>query len=55
MAHYGVNASLMNLLGDCYLAQGKTGEALAAFAKSLELSPDQPAIRDKVEAIKKRK
>ena len=54
-AHYGVNASLMNLLGDCYLAQGKTGEALAAFAKSLELSPDQPAVRDKAEGLKKRK
>ncbi len=55
VAHYGINASLMNLLGDCYLAQGKTGEALAAFAKSLELSPEQPAVRDKVEGLKKRR
>ncbi len=55
VAHYGVNASLMNLIGECHLGLGKTDEALAAFTKSLELSPDQPGIRAKVDALKKRK
>jgi cytochrome c-type biogenesis protein CcmH/NrfG len=32
---------------------GKTKEALAAYEKSLQLSPDQPRIREKVEALKK--
>ena len=45
VTHYGINASLMNLTGECYLGLGKTPEALAAFEKSLELSPDQPDVR----------
>jgi GWxTD domain-containing protein len=55
VAHYGVNAALLNSIGECYAGQGKTAEALAAFQKSLELSPDQPAVRSKVEELKKRK
>jgi GWxTD domain-containing protein len=55
VAHYGVNAALLNSIGECYAGQGKTPEALAAFQKSLELSPDQPAVRSKVEELKKRK
>jgi GWxTD domain-containing protein len=55
VAHYGVNAVLLNSIGECYAGQGKTAEALAAFQKSLELSPDQPGVRSKVEELKKRK
>jgi hypothetical protein len=33
---------------------GKTKEALAAFEKSLALSPDQPDVRKKVETLRKK-
>jgi GWxTD domain-containing protein len=55
VAHYGVNAVLLNSTGECYAGMGKIPEALAAFEKSLELSPDQPEVRKKVEELKKRK
>ena len=54
VAHYGINASLMNLTGECYLGLGKAPEALAAFERSLGLSPEQPRIRQKVEELKKK-
>jgi GWxTD domain-containing protein len=55
VAHYGVNAVLLNSTGECYAGLGKIPEALAAFQKSLELSADQPEVRKKVEELKKRK
>ena len=55
VAHFGVNAALMNLMGDCYAGLGKTKEALAAYEKSLELSPDQPGVRSRIDELKKRK
>jgi len=55
IARYGVNAVLLNSAGECYVGLGKTKEALMAFEKSLELSPDQPGARKKVEELKKRK
>ncbi|MEN6310634.1 MAG: tetratricopeptide repeat protein, partial [Acidobacteriota bacterium] len=55
IAHYGVNADLLNSMGECYAGLGKTKEALAAFKKSLELSPNQPAVKKKIEELEKRK
>jgi GWxTD domain-containing protein len=55
VAHYGVNAVLLNSLGECYENQGKTKEALAAFEKSLQLSPDQPQVKKKVDGLRKKK
>ena len=52
---YGINAALMNLMGECLAELGKVPEALAAFEKSLALSPDQPSVRAKIEELKKRK
>jgi tetratricopeptide (TPR) repeat protein len=54
VAHYGVNAVLLNSIGECYTGLGKTKEALAAFEKSLELSPDQPEVRKKAETLRKK-
>jgi GWxTD domain-containing protein len=54
LAHYGVNAVLLNSTGECYAGLGKTKEALMAFEKSLELSPDQPDVRKKVETLRKK-
>jgi GWxTD domain-containing protein len=53
IAHYGVNASLLNAIGESYLGLGKRAEALASFEKSLQLSPEQPQVRKKVEELKK--
>jgi len=52
---YGINAALMNLTGECLAELGKFPEALAAFEKSLELSPDQPAVRAKIDELRKHK
>jgi GWxTD domain-containing protein len=53
VSHYGINTSILNALGESYRGLGKSGDALAAFEKSLELSPDQPEIRRKVADLKK--
>jgi GWxTD domain-containing protein len=53
--HYGVNAVLMNLTGECLAELGRAPEAVAAFERSLQLSPDQPSVRAKIDELKKRK
>jgi len=55
VSQYGVNASVLNAIGRSYLGLSKFEEALASFEKSLQLSPDQPEIRNKVDELKKRK
>lgn len=55
IVHYGINATLLNAIGENYLSLGKNSEALSAFEKSLQLSPEQPAIKAKVEQLKKKK
>jgi cytochrome c-type biogenesis protein CcmH/NrfG len=42
------------MLGEGYEAWGKPKEALAAYEKSLQLSPDQPRVRERIEALKKK-
>ena len=54
VARFGVNAVLMNTLGECDEALAKPQEALAAYEKSLQLSPDQPRIKGRVDALKKK-
>jgi len=51
---YGVNAALMNAMGESYEGMGKTREALAAYERSLQLSPDQPRIKQRVEELRKK-
>jgi GWxTD domain-containing protein len=55
VSHYGINATLLNALGESYLGLGKPAEALAAFERSLQVSPDQPKIKAKVDGLKKKK
>jgi GWxTD domain-containing protein len=52
VVRFGVNAVLLNSAGECYQGLGRIKDALAAYEKSLELSPDQPEVRKKVEALK---
>jgi len=55
VSHYGVNAALLNAIGESYEGLGKSSEALAAFEKSLQISPDQPEVRKKIEDLKVKK
>jgi len=55
VAHYGTNTSLLNSIGDCYLALGKTAEALAIWERSLSINADQPEIRKSVNLLKNKK
>lgn len=52
---FGINALLMNLMGECLAELGRVPDALAAFERSLALSPDQPSIRARIDELKKRK
>ena len=52
IARFGVNAVLLNSAGECNQGLGRIKDALAAFERSLELSPDQPEVRKRVEALK---
>jgi GWxTD domain-containing protein len=55
IARYGVNAVLLNAAGECYESLGRDADALAAFERSLALSADQPGVRKKVDALKRKK
>jgi len=53
ISHFGTNTHLLNNLGECYTKLELMEEALAAWNASLEINPDQPDIRKKMESIKK--
>jgi tetratricopeptide (TPR) repeat protein len=50
--NFGVNVSLLNALGECYLSLGEREEALVAFQKSLEIDPDQPKVKELLDGLK---
>ena len=52
---YGLNANVLNSIGECYFQLGKPQEALVVWEKSLEINPDQPQIKKNVEALKGKK
>ena len=52
ISHYGLNVTLLNVIGECYFQLGNTEEALAAWEKSLEINPNQPQVKKNVEALK---
>jgi predicted Zn-dependent protease len=54
-SHFGINASLLNATGECFVQLARPKDAQAAWEKSLEVNPDQPEIRKKLEAIKVKK
>jgi Flp pilus assembly protein TadD len=53
LSHFGANIPLLNSLGECHLKLGQKEEALSAWKKSLELNPQQPELKAKMEALKK--
>jgi len=50
---YGLNANVLNMIGESFFRISNSEEALKAWEKSLEINPDQPQIIDKVNALKK--
>jgi GWxTD domain-containing protein len=42
---------LLNTAGDCHQKLGHAAEAREAFSRSLELDPEQPEVRERVEAL----
>jgi GWxTD domain-containing protein len=51
---YGINANLLNSIGECYYSLRLWDEALAAWEKSLKINGDQPDVEEKVNILKKR-
>ncbi|MGD1010445.1 MAG: GWxTD domain-containing protein [Candidatus Aminicenantales bacterium] len=54
ISRYGMNIDILNYLGTCYFQLGNRGEALKAWTRSLELSPNQEKIKALVESLKKK-
>jgi tetratricopeptide (TPR) repeat protein len=55
LSHFGTNLLILNAVGDCYVKLGNPVEALVAWERSLQLEPKQPALQDKVRALKDKK
>jgi len=48
----GTSIDVLNAIGDCYVLLSDPVNALVAWEKSLELSPNQENIKQKVKALK---
>jgi GWxTD domain-containing protein len=55
ITRFGANVNAFNQIGECYLQLGEEAEALKAWEKSLSLNPQQPRIKEKVDALKNNK
>jgi GWxTD domain-containing protein len=54
ISHQGASFMVLNSIGECYFQAENHKEALKAWEKSLEINPDQPEIKKKIEGIKKK-
>lgn len=54
LSRFGMNIDILNYLGTCYYQLGNKEEALKAWTKSLELSPNQEKIKNLVDSLKKK-
>jgi len=54
LSRFGANIDILNYLGTCYFQLGNREEAVRAWTKSLELSPNQDKIRALLESLKKK-
>jgi predicted Zn-dependent protease len=44
--------SVLNLAGECYLNVNRPDRALTVLEKSLQINPDQPAVKELVEKVR---
>ncbi len=54
LVRFGANVDILNFLGTCHLQLGNRDEALKAWTKSLEVSPNQEKIKALVDSLKKK-
>ncbi len=54
LTRFGANIDILNYAGMCYFQTGKKDEAIKAWQKSLELSPNQDKIRGLLDSLKKK-
>ena len=55
ISHGGASFKVLNSIGECYFQIRNPREALQAWEKSLEINPNQPEIKNKLEEIKSKK
>lgn len=55
LSQFGTNILVINSIGDCYYNLNNFEEALIAWERSLQINPNQPELRKKVESIKGKK
>lgn len=55
LSHAGASVPVLNALGECHERLGEFMDALSAFERSLELKPDQDAVRKRVEELRKKR
>ena len=55
ITHFGLNIYLLNSLGDCFFNLNNMQDAKASWEKSLEIIPDQPKTREKLDSLKEKK
>jgi GWxTD domain-containing protein len=53
--HFGANILILNAVGECYLNVGGPVDALVAWEKSLQLNPNQPELKARVQKLKEKK
>ena len=53
--HHGLNTLLLDALGECHFQLGRLPEARAAWERSLEIQPEQPAIRKLLDTLKEKR
>jgi GWxTD domain-containing protein len=54
LSRFGLNIGILNSLGECYFRLNNTEEAAAAWNKSIEINPQQPDIKAKLDSLKNR-
>jgi GWxTD domain-containing protein len=54
LVRFGANVDILNWLGTCHFQLGNREEALRAWTKSLEISPNQEKIKALVDSLKKK-
>ncbi len=53
--HFGANIAVLNAIGECYLSAGGPVDALVAWEKSLQINPNQPELKARVQKLKEKK
>ncbi|MGZ5496414.1 MAG: tetratricopeptide repeat protein, partial [Candidatus Aminicenantales bacterium] len=51
LTYFGTNLLVLNSIGDCYVQTGDLAGAITVWKKSLELSPNQAEVKQKLAAI----